>query len=430
MNDEILKKVHNANKNLIISGNISTGKTKNIGFPLMKKIIESNESFFVLDSKEEYLNKYYKLVNEKGYNVIIINLRDSNKSEGWNILDYPYSLYKDGNIDEALNCVEQIGKELFYEGKNVDPYWGNSAASLFSGFVFYLFQDARKEEINLSSVYELLNSVDGNSGFNYYKLLEYIENKGKNNIAYKCISSPIYAPKETRESINSVAKQKISDFVKRESLNILLSKTTFDIEDIINKKTAIFLIGKDEETSLNSIISVFINQLYSLLINNKRENRFNFILDNFDTLNNIYSLKDVMSSCIARNIKFIISTRSKENIEEQYGNYINKLSNELEITDKETSILNNNEETIFENNFEYNEFEKKEIHYPMLQKQEIATFNYKNILKQNTTVNIENIGEEGTKKSLDDWLVIIDKKIEEIESQIINDNKKGNDKNE
>ena len=152
MKEEILKKVHNANKNLIIDGVISTGKTKFVSFPLIKEMINSNESIFILDSKEEYIKEFYSKAKEKDYNTLIINLRDLNKSEGWNLLEYPYNLYKKGETDKSLNYLAQIGKEMFYEGSTVDPFWSNSAANLFAGVVVGLFEDAKENEINLSSV--------------------------------------------------------------------------------------------------------------------------------------------------------------------------------------------------------------------------------------------------------------------------------------
>ena len=59
MKKEILEKMLDSKKNLIVSGDISTGKTLNVLFPLVKEIIDRKESLLILDSKEEYINKYY-----------------------------------------------------------------------------------------------------------------------------------------------------------------------------------------------------------------------------------------------------------------------------------------------------------------------------------------------------------------------------------
>ena len=69
MKKEILEKMFNSKKNLIVSGDISTGKTENVVFPVVEEIINNNQSLLVLDSKEEYINKYYDKLKEKNYNI-------------------------------------------------------------------------------------------------------------------------------------------------------------------------------------------------------------------------------------------------------------------------------------------------------------------------------------------------------------------------
>ena len=58
MKNEMLEKVHNAQKNVIVTGDIATGKTTSVLFPLVDKIIEQNESLMILESKEKKINKY------------------------------------------------------------------------------------------------------------------------------------------------------------------------------------------------------------------------------------------------------------------------------------------------------------------------------------------------------------------------------------
>ena len=98
MKKEILEKVCNSKKNLIVSGATATGKTSSVLFPLVREIIERKQSLVVLDTKEEYIKEYYENLKDNNYNIIVLNLRDFTKSDGWNPLEYPYSLYKKGKI--------------------------------------------------------------------------------------------------------------------------------------------------------------------------------------------------------------------------------------------------------------------------------------------------------------------------------------------
>lgn len=68
----MIDKIYNFNRNLIVDGKLSTGKTTNVMFPLVEKMIDNCESLFVLDSKEEYLNKYYNTLKSYDYNVILL----------------------------------------------------------------------------------------------------------------------------------------------------------------------------------------------------------------------------------------------------------------------------------------------------------------------------------------------------------------------
>ena len=103
MNKELINKIITNRKNLIIAGDTLTNKTVNIMYPLLNSIIENNESFLVLDTKEEYLNKYYKTLKEKNYNIIILNLKELQSSDCWNPLSYPYKLYQEKKIDKAID---------------------------------------------------------------------------------------------------------------------------------------------------------------------------------------------------------------------------------------------------------------------------------------------------------------------------------------
>ena len=168
MKKEILEKLFNHPQNMIIEGNISSGKTTNILFPIVDKIIEQKENLLILDTREEYLHQYQEKLNENGYQTIIINLREPDKSEGWNPLTYPYQLYKNGKTDKAQEYLQKIGKTCFYEKQVQDPFWDNAASDLFTGVTLGLFEDGAPEEVNLNSIMNMLNQAEGKIGGSVY----------------------------------------------------------------------------------------------------------------------------------------------------------------------------------------------------------------------------------------------------------------------
>lgn len=419
MKKEILEKVLNANKNLIIDGDIATGKTTNVLFPIVDGLIDKKENLFILDSKEEFLNCYYDKLKEEKYNIIIINMRDLNKSEGWNPLEYPYSLYINGKKDASQEYLEKIGKAIFYEGfdKNVDSFWSMTASDFFMGVVLALFEDGKPEEINLNSVCNMFNGIDKKYCATDY-LTEYFKCKGDTSIPYIFASTTILAPKETKGGILSVARQKLRLCVSREKLSWFFNKTTFDFENVRNHRTAIIFIAKDENTALNAVSSMFIEQFYAILTEKHNNRKFNFILDNFDSIERCNDLIDILSSCLARNIRIFLSTRSFDGLAKKYGKYISNLCDLISIKSSEVKLVINQKEEKILKDFDYVTINYNSyIDYPKLNKKDIKLFNLEEVahnlkMQVNTVLNNSDSNESF---EFDDLINSVDEKLKEIE---------------
>lgn len=426
MKKEMLEKMLNSKKNLIVSGDISTGKTENVVFPVVEEIINNNQSMLVLDSKEEYINRYYNKLKEKNYNIIILNLKDLSKSEGWNPLEYPYSLYKEGKTDEALDYIEQQSKIMFYEGTTVDPFWSTTASDFYTGLVLGLFEDGKKEEINLNSINLMFDGINNRYGASDY-ITNYFKMKSSNSQAYVYASTTFLAPKETKGSIVSVARQKLRTYVSRKLLSFMLNKTTFKYDEIMSKPTAIFLISKEENNYINNIATMFVEQLFTILIkNNNNNNYFNFVLDNIDSLENVNELSNMLSTGISKNIKFIVVTRSFEDLVNKYGNYITKLSNNV-IVNKEIKLTINGEEVTAEKENIIEDKANSNIEYPILNENKIEMFNIEEFVRANLKNNSANSFKLDTmsgtnldlnnNKSIDELIKNIDEKIEQLNQE-------------
>lgn len=387
MKKELLEKVYSMQKNLIVDGDISTGKTTSVLFPLVDKMIEQRESLFILDSKEEYINKYYKKLKEKNYNIIVLNLKDLDRSEGWNPLQIAYELYKDGNTDKSMDYLEKIVNTMFYEKSTTDPFWTLSASDFFIGIVLALFEDAQKDEINLNSVNMMFEGITEKFGVNNDYLEEYFNYKDPNSLAYICVSGTVYASQKTRDSILSSARQKLRYYISRKKLNILMSKTTFSFDDIVTKPTAIFFIARDESKYLNTLVAMFINQLFSIIYDRNVSNKFNFILDNFDIIERVIDFSDMLGAGLSRKIKFIVSTRSLDDLLNNYGKYITNLSNQIHVTEDLLKIKMNSKEETIENKYQHLkdvEGIQNEVEYPKLNIDTIKIFDLKGYIYNST----------------------------------------------
>lgn len=319
MEKEILKKLHDSNENKIVVGSINTGKTGNVLVPLVNLMIEDEENFVIVDSKEEYYKIYYDDLKKEKYNIIFLNLRNPYESDSYNIFKYPYMLYNDGEKDKAYDLINQIGKSLFITVDSVDPYWNNMATSIFSGVVLGLFEDADEDEINMSSIYDFFQN-------DLVMIKKYIISKSNNNLVYQSLIDIVDLPKDTYLSIVSIIKSTIKPFILKTSMCNLMDNTSFDFNKLSNKKTAIFIITKDEDTSNNTLAAILINQLYSLILENKNKLKYNFVLDNFETLSSIYGFIDMLGASLFRDINFYIGVRTIDSIIKKYGSEISHLA--------------------------------------------------------------------------------------------------------
>ena len=427
MKREILEKVYNTRKSIIVEGDIASGKTTNVLFPIVNNIIDNGENLFILDSKEEYLNIYYNKLKENNYNTIIINLRDVNKSEGWNPLEYPYMLYKNGDKDKAQEYLEKIGKVIFYDDSSADPFWSITASNYFTGLALGLFEDGKIDEVNLNSINNMFNYTDKKYGSSDY-ITEYFKIKGETSMPYAFASSTVFAPKETKGSIISVARQKLRVFISREILSEMMSKTTFSYNNIVNNKTAIFVIARDESKTLNSIAAMFIEQLYAVLVDLKSINKFNLVLDNFDNIEKCNEIVNILSSCSSRNIKTYIGTRSSSELGYIYGEYILKLCDLLSIGNSSIKLVINNEEEIVDKEFDEVIIPTSNVLYPVLERKEVKLFNLEKFIMN---IKGEQLGEMPTPpeiKKIDEIIKNIDEKISQLEmEEALDKAKKSND---
>ena len=300
--------------NLVI-GCTGSGKTQSVILPSLKLSIKANESILVEDPLGELYEMNAKHLQEEGYNTIVIDLQDSRRGNNWNPLTLAYKLYKEGNQDKALDLIDDLGYYLFSGStkNNSDPFWVNSVINYFSGLTLYLFENAKEEEINLSSIENLSNQLENNK---LNKFIEEIKDKSKLGIK---LNSILKAPTETRGSILSVFNQKISNYLSKENLENMLSSTDFDITNILKEKTAIFIVSGTTSQSEN-LVPLFVNQIIDIIsIYGNKERKLNMLLDEFDSLLPIKDFARKLEYCRSLGIKITVCIRSFIHLQNMYS---------------------------------------------------------------------------------------------------------------
>ncbi len=313
------------NTNLII-GDIDSGKTKGIIFKELGDFITNNENLLILDPKEEYYSRFKKDLVDKGYNIYVINLVNPNNSNGWNPLEYPYYLYKKGEIDKSLDLVNSISNTIcISNNKNADPFWDLTAANYLSGLIITLFEKGKETEISLTNLGILIGKSEEKKGDSSL-VKEYFDKLDPLNPAYILASSTVYAPPSTKSSILSVLRQKINLFLMRPTMLKMLSTNELKISKI-EDKTAIFVISKD---NLNSITNILIKELINSI--NYQKLSFTFVLDNFNTLPKFDIMNELIENAAYNKIKSIFAIHNIEEIVDKYEtNVFAKISNIIDM---------------------------------------------------------------------------------------------------
>ena len=302
--------INNKESHNLVIGCTGSGKTQTTIMPQIYFSIKASESFIVNDHAGELFNEFSGMAKNNGYKVQVINFRDMSKGNNYNPLYIPYNLYKKGNIDSAIELIENVGYNLMsdFNQTEADPFWENSAINLFTGLALYLFEKANIEEININSIVNLSYRIDD------------IKNEIKDNktsVIYTYLSPIFDAPKDTYGSILAVFKQKLA-IMSRESISKLLCNNNIDLESIKKDKTAIFIISDGNFSSI--VMPMILNQVYNIVkLNNQTEKRLNIIMDEFGTIKPIKNLLNILTYSRSLNIRLTLVIQSILNLENIYG---------------------------------------------------------------------------------------------------------------
>ncbi len=326
MNDGKTMYVDNGENHTLVIGATASGKTTAVVNPLVNSLAKKGESMIITDPKGEIYKENCNYLKSKGYNVIVLNFRDPGMGSAWNPLTLPYLLYKAGNHDKATELLDDVALNILIDpNSKADPFWEKSAADYFAGICLGLFEDADESQVNINTVsYMATVGEEKFTTSNYIK--EYFNLKGEDTSAYTFASNTINAPQDTKGSILSVFRQKIRIFASKEDLSEMLSHTDFDIRNIGNEKTAIFMVIHDEKTTYHALATIFIKQCYETLVdfaykqpNGKLPYKTNFILDEFANMPPLKDVTSMVTAARSRAIRFTFIIQNYAQLVKVYG---------------------------------------------------------------------------------------------------------------
>ena len=310
----------------LVIGATGSGKTQTVIFPTVELLAKKRESMIITDPKGEIYEQTSNMLRDKGYNIFVLNFRDPQQGNAWNPLSLPYQMYTSGNQDKAIELLDDLAANILYEENsgNADPFWEKTSADYFSGLALGMFEDAKPEEININTI-SLMTTVgeDKCGGSTYAK--EYFNLKDPNSAAYINASGTVMAPSDTKGSIIAVFKQKIKLFASRENLSEMLSYSDFNLEEIGEKPTALFIVIQDEKKTYHSLVTILLKQCYETLIATAQKHggklpvRTNFLLDEFANMPPLKDITTMITAARSRKIRFTMIIQNFAQLDKVYG---------------------------------------------------------------------------------------------------------------
>ena len=254
-------KKHRRNLNTIVIGGSGAGKTR---FYAKPNILQCNTSFVVLDPKGEIIRSVGHLLEAKDYVIKVIDLIDMSKSLGYNPFHYIQ------NDKDILKLITNLIRNTTPKGSNTnDPFWEKSETALLEALMFYLYHYAPEDEQNFTMVMEMLNYAEVKEEEEDYEspldeLFKRLETLDFNSLALKQYKIYKQAAGKTAKSILISVGVRLAAF----NLEELASLTRFDemeLEQIGERKTALFAIIPDNDSTFNFIVGMLYTQLFQML---------------------------------------------------------------------------------------------------------------------------------------------------------------------
>ena len=251
---------HRRNLNVLVIGGSGAGKTR---FYCKPNLMQANTSFVILDPKGEQVRAVGNLLKEKGYEVKVLDLIDMEKSHCYN----PFVYLRNDNDVQRL--VTNLFKSTTPKGsQSNDPFWDNAAQMLLLALIFYLKYEPPEDEQNFAMVMEMLRAGDVDEDNNMPSPLDNLfydlEKVNSNHIALKYYRSYHSGAAKTLKSIQITLAARLEKF-NLESLASLTITDELELNTLGEKKTAIFALIPDNDTSFNFLVSILYTQLFQQL---------------------------------------------------------------------------------------------------------------------------------------------------------------------
>ena len=248
------------NKNVLVVGGSGSGKTR---FWLKPNLLQCHSSYVVTDPKGTIVLECGQAMLKNGYKVKVLNTINFKKSMHYNPFSYVHS------EKDILKLVTTLMTNTKGEGSGGDPFWEKSERLLLTALIAYLHYEAPVEEQNFATLLEMLNTMQVLEDDEEYQnpvdlLFEELAKKKPNSFAGRQYKLYKLAAGKTAKSILISCGARLAPFDIQE-LRDLTMYDELQLDMLGDRKTALFLIMSDTDSTFNFLISMVYTQLFNLL---------------------------------------------------------------------------------------------------------------------------------------------------------------------
>ena len=248
------------NKNVLVVGGSGSGKTR---FWLKPNLLQCHSSYVVTDPKGSIVVECGNALLKNGYKLKILNTINFSKSMHYNPFAYVHS------EKDILKLVTTLMTNTKGDGSGGDPFWEKSERLLLTALIAYLHYEAPVEEQNFATLLEMLNTMQVLEDDEEYQnpvdlLFEELAKKKPNSFAGRQYKLYKLAAGKTAKSILISCGARLAPFDIQE-LRDLTMYDELQLDTLGDKKTALFLIMSDTDSTFNFLISMIYSQLFNLL---------------------------------------------------------------------------------------------------------------------------------------------------------------------
>lgn len=250
------------NLNIIVLGGSGTGKSR---FFVKPNILQANSSFVITDPSGDIMSETAGFLEKQGYIIKCFNIQDMTKSCRYNPFAY---IKQDEDIPVMINCLMKNTNNGKTGG---DPFWDKSETALYAACCGYLFEARPPEERNFANIMEMLRmvSADEENIADKEDELDKIFNEWESlypkSFAVKNYKTFKMAPGKTKLSILITAAVRIGTFFDLDKVANLTCKDEMELDKVGSRKTAIFIVTPQGDTTYSFLVSMLYTQMFDAL---------------------------------------------------------------------------------------------------------------------------------------------------------------------